>query len=346
VSKISSPTISVLLPVRNAAYFIDEAMESILGQSEPDLEVVAINDGSTDDTAERLKAWTSRDDRCRVFHSNGLGPAGALNVALLHAQGSLLARMDADDISLPGRLASQRALFEKKPRLVVCGTWARTFGDAGSHTWRHPINDGAIRARLIFDSPLVHPSVMLRRCALASLQPLYRSEFGRAEDYDLWERLQHLGEMENIPQVLLRYRTHPAQVTVTARSDSEAGAAKVRRRILQVWWPESTVDEQNWHHSFCANLLSPTRETLDAAERWLQRLSKHHKRDRIATEREWRSVIAMKWWEACRHCRILGPIVLQRFIRSSLPGKTSVPAKRILRLVVETMSSRQKKVTS
>jgi len=338
----TSPLISVLLPARNASRFIDQALESVLAQTERDLEVVVINDGSTDDTGERVRAWVTRDARCRIFTAEGIGPAGALNVALQHARGTLLARMDADDISLPTRLARQRARFERNPRLVACGTWARTFGDAGTHTWRPPITDGAIRARLIFDSPLVHPTVMMRRAAIDVFRPVYRAEFGRAEDYDLWERLQRRGEMENLPEVLLRYRMHAAQVTVTARSDSVAGAAQVRQRLLVNWWPALSADDHAWHHTLSAELFAPTRAMLDRAEAWLRRLDEHHRTRSLASESEWRLTLANKWWEVCRRCRVLGPVTLGRFLRSPWGGVSSVPALRILRLVVETLQARTK----
>jgi len=336
------PLITVLLPARNAGRFIDQALDSVLAQTERDLEVVVINDGSTDDTGERVRAWVARDPRCRMFAAEGIGPAGALNVALQHARGTLLARMDADDVSLPTRLARQRARFERNSQLVACGTWARTFGDAGSHTWRPPVADGAIRARLIFDSPLVHPTVMMRRDALDAFRPVYRAEFGRAEDYDLWERLQRRGKMENLPEVLLRYRMHAAQVTVTSRSDSVTGAAHVRQRLLGTWWPDLTAEDHAWHHTLSAELFPPTRAMLDRAEAWLQRLDAHHRSSPLASESEWRTTLATKWWEVCRRCRVLGPFALVRFLRSSLGGVSSVPARRMLRLVVETLQARPK----
>lgn len=332
-----TPRLSVLMPARNAGRFLDEAIESILTQTERDLELVVVNDGSTDDTGERLQGWAGRDRRCRVFQAAGLGPAGALNVALAEARGALLARMDADDISLPRRLERQRALFERQDRLVVAGTWARTFGDAGAHTWRHPTEDGGLRARLVFDSPLVHPTVMMRRSAINGLGTVYRPEFGRAEDYDLWERLQHVGAMANLPEVHLRYRTHAAQVTVTSRSDSVAGAAQVRKRLLATWWPECTEADHRWHHAFSAELVPPTAATLDQAEAWLGRLDAHHRHRPLAPAGAWRQVVASKWWEICRHCRGLGPPAFWRFLRSPLGGWTAVPPRRVLRLAVESL---------
>lgn len=332
---VRDPLISVLLPARNADAYIDQAVESIVSQSVGDFEIIAVNDGSTDETHARLDSWSKRDQRVKIITAGGVGPAGALNIALGAARGRYLARMDADDISLPGRFAEQISYFKAHPSAGICGTWTRTFGVAGRHIWRPPINDEAIRARMRFDSPFVHPSVMMKREMLRRLPAAYRPEYGRAEDYDLWERLQQVCAMGNVPQVLLHYRMHAGQVTVKESRSSQEGSLQVRARQFDHWWPECSMDERRFHHGLCSGLLPVNWETFLAAERWLLRLKVRNEEETSISPPVWQAALAVKWWEVCRHFRPLGWRMLGRFTSSQLQHRRAIPMRRWLRLIVE-----------
>ena len=331
-----SPVISVLLPVRNGALYIDEALRSIFAQTEQDFEVIAVDDGSSDETPARLKEWAARDPRVVIIKLSGVGPALALNAAISEARGEYLARMDADDVSHPGRFEAQIHLLVRQRDVGACGTWVRTFGVAGRHTWRHPATDFGIRARLVFDSPLAHPSVMIRRDAVKDMNPIYRQEFGRAEDYDLWERLGKTCKLANVPRVLLNYRMHTNQVTVTANAASVAGAALVRARILRNWWPTATDRDLQLHEQMCTRALPATMEALAEMEAWLLRMGEYHQHHAFVPEQVWRETLATKWWEVCRDSQAIGAKMLVRFIKSPLQRPTAIPARRWLRLLAET----------
>jgi glycosyltransferase involved in cell wall biosynthesis len=180
--------VSIIMPVRNAAGFVRDAVDSILAQSFKEWELLVIDDQSDDDSAAIVAAYD--DPRIRlVCPGERLHFAGSLNHGIREAAGDLVARMDADDVSLPHRLAEQVAFLDANPNVALCGTWARTFGLGKSTQLRPPATDDAIRAALYFDCPFVHPTVMWRQSTLKPEAMTFDASFYPAEDFELWDRL-------------------------------------------------------------------------------------------------------------------------------------------------------------
>lgn len=224
----ATPRVSVLLPVYNACHTLPASVASILRQDYQDFEIVAVDDASTDGSRDLLRAIN--DPRVRVIeNATNRGVAYALNRAIDLARGEYLARMDADDISSPERLSRQVALLDADRSIGVLGTYVRTFGGR-ARVWKMPTTHEAISLHLLFYSCILHPTVMMRSQAVASLQGPYRENTVPAEDYDLWTRLIHRTRFANIAQVLLDYRLPTARSTAYLKRKSEATEA-VRRRF-------------------------------------------------------------------------------------------------------------------
>ncbi len=208
--------ISVLLPYRDAAATIAEALASVLADLAPDDEVVAIDDGSRD--RSRAIVESVRDTRIRTLESGGIGVAGALAAGLEAARGELVGRMDADDVSLAGRFAAERALLEADASLGAVGVQVEVFG-AESETmrayvaWQNALVAAEDHARAIFvEAPLCHPTALVRREALARAGGFRDPPW--PEDWDLWMRLHRAGfGLAKVPRVLFRWRRSPASVT-------------------------------------------------------------------------------------------------------------------------------------
>lgn len=207
--------LSVLLPFRDAAATIREALASVLCEREVPLEVIAVDDGSEDEGARVVEGFG--DARVRLLRTEGIGVARATALAANAARFSLLARMDADDVSLPGRFAAQVAALRDE-RLSVVGTLVEAFGEVGEGArlyveWLNGIVTPEDHAREIFvESPLCQPSVAIRRAALEAVGG-YRESVG-PEDYDLWLRLHAAGHrLAKVPQPYLRWRHHARRAT-------------------------------------------------------------------------------------------------------------------------------------
>lgn len=205
-----SPRVTVLMPVHNGEQYLVEAIESVLNQDVGDLELLVIDDGSTDDTPAILRACP--DPRLRVIRLEHIGLIGALNHGLEHARGEFISRMDADDVMSPGRLGRQLEHFHRYPKAVACGTPYELFG-AVEGVVRPPRGNRACQAHLIFGSSVPHATVMIRADVVRAHGLRYRDGYLQAEDFKLFSELARFGELHNLRHVGLRYRQHDEQVT-------------------------------------------------------------------------------------------------------------------------------------
>ena len=211
------PEVSVVVPILGAGRTVGGTLASLRAQTHPSFEVVVVDDGSTDDGPDVVAAVAARDRRIRLVRGEGnRGVAAALNLGLAHSEGELVARLDADDVAEPHRLATQVAAMRADADLAVCGSTVRYLGRGRRAVIGHvPETDAAIRHELehTLHSPFFHPAVMMRRSALDAVGG-YRDEFRNAEDYDLWLRIRHEGRLLNLAEPLTRYRVSPHGATL------------------------------------------------------------------------------------------------------------------------------------
>lgn len=225
---MATPLVSVLLAARDAEATISEAVQSVLGQSVRDLELVVVDDGSEDGTGRELEAIA--DERLRVVRNDTpLGLAGALNVGLDVARGTFLARMDADDVALPGWLDAVLTRMVGEPRVAVVGTGMIDLLPDGELGTVHRMSSGtrAVRWAALFSSPFFHSTVAVDPSILAQHGLRYDASFGESEDYDLWTRVLEFAEGDNVRNALVLYRKHDAQASAR-RADLQL---ECRRRV-------------------------------------------------------------------------------------------------------------------
>ena len=218
----SAPVVSVVMPVYNGEAYLAEAVESILSQTLRDLELVIIDDGSTDGTASILRRYGQADRRVRVQIRTHRGLVAALNEGCGLARGTYIARMDADDVALPDRLQKEVAFLEAHPDVAVVGGCQDVVNEHGDviERIRMPEGDADIRARIGQENAMSHPTAMFRKEVFERVGG-YRLAVAYAEDYDLWLRIAERHQLANLPDTVLRYRIH-------------AGASSVRSRKQQV----------------------------------------------------------------------------------------------------------------
>ncbi|MDZ4753815.1 MAG: glycosyltransferase [Phycisphaerae bacterium] len=213
---INAPRVSVVMPFRDAEAHIEEAIESMLDQSYRSLEVIAIDDGSVDGSAAIVEMLAARDARIRLIRSERRGFVPALNHGLALARGEFIARMDADDASLPDRLHKQVAFLDSHPETGVVGgqIFAVLDGNVITPPWwiNTPIEHEGIAKALRQRNSIYHPTALLRRDVLLAAGG-YRTPFTVVQDYDLWLRLVERTRLANLPDRVLRYRFHDNQAT-------------------------------------------------------------------------------------------------------------------------------------
>lgn len=233
---MGKPSVSVVLPVFNGQRFLDAALWSIRRQTLRDLEVVLIDDGSTDQTLSMARAHAAQDGRVRVVSRANRGLVESLNEGVRVARADWIARMDADDICVPQRLATQLA-WAQQCKVELCGGAMRTMGRGFRRVRRFPVGVDAIRAQLLFNTAFAHPTVLCRRQRL--LEMPYDPAWESAEDYELWTRMAAAGvPMTNTPRVILGYRVHAAQVTSQRALQQARLRARVAQRYLREQFPQ------------------------------------------------------------------------------------------------------------
>jgi glycosyltransferase involved in cell wall biosynthesis len=250
------------MPVFNGAAYLGKAIDSILAQDFKDFEFVIVDDGSTDASPEVLKKYAAEDARIRIISRPNTGIVGALNDGVNAARAPLVARMDADDVCIPSRLRKQVEHMERHPRCVAVGSRILLIDADGwpicemcQERTHSEIDEVNLRAG---GAAMNHPSVMFRREVVRAVGG-YRQDLIYAEDLDLWLRLAEIGELYNIPEVLVHYRMH-------AHSISHARALEQRKK-----WCRAVADARIRRGAPSQTELLP-RDTVSRAVK----VSDHH----------------------------------------------------------------------
>ncbi|NIR28216.1 MAG: glycosyltransferase [Gammaproteobacteria bacterium] len=234
-----TPSVSIVMPFRDAADTLDECLESIAAQSLSSWELVAVDDGSRDGAREALGRRALEDPRIRILPNPGRGLVAALNAGLRAARAELVARMDADDRMLPGRLAAQVEHLERHPQVTLVACRVEAFprgrlreGMREYLRWQNAcITPVDMREEIYVEAPMVHSSVMFRRSRVLALGGYREGDF--PEDYDLWLRLARAGDsMSKQRRVLHEWRQRPHSLSRTDRRYRRAAFDRLRATYL------------------------------------------------------------------------------------------------------------------
>jgi glycosyltransferase involved in cell wall biosynthesis len=286
-----SPRVSVVLPVWNGERYFEAAVRSILEQTFESFELLIVDDGSTDQTLAIARRWGAMDSRIRLIRVAHGGIANALNTGFRQARAPYVARMDADDISLPSRLQRQVAYLDSHQRCVVVGCDTEVIDENENDLG--VINFPCTHARLVHlllsgsGSPFVHPAVMMRADAVRAVGG-YRPEHCPSEDYELWLRLINSGEFASIPERLLRYRMHRDSVSAQGlHLQAVGGNSLLNATRVKIGWPalrrKVRVKKQSAlavYHNRCSRIamksgrralaISHAFSGITSAPRWIQ----------------------------------------------------------------------------
>lgn len=269
--------VSVLMSVHDGERYLGEAIASVLAQSLRDFELLIIDDGSTDQTASILAAARDADARVRILaNERNLGLVASLNRGLAETRAPWIARMDADDRCHPRRLERQVDFLRRHPEVDVVGSRLRVMNRW--RAWQPPEAHDDIVARLLFESPLYHPTVMIRRDRDGGglgERVFYDETRVHAEDYDLWVRLalDHGARFANLPEVLLDYRMHGSSVSRRHDAAQQRTASEIRRAQLRRLGIEASAAEMDLHDRLAVGWALPP-GTRSRCKDWLERLAR------------------------------------------------------------------------
>jgi glycosyltransferase involved in cell wall biosynthesis len=210
---MTSPLVTVIIPFFNTELYIAQAIDSILNQSFQNFELLLINDASFD--ASQKIILTYSDTRIVLINNEtNKGPSYCRNIGIKLAKGKYIAFLDSDDIAFPNRLQLQLQFMEEHPNIAVCGCYAEYFGFKKG-IWKYPELDSEIKCRLLWGSSIIQSTAIIKKSILIESGILYDDNYAASEDYKLWVDISQFSDLYNIPEVLVKYRTHGEQLTVT-----------------------------------------------------------------------------------------------------------------------------------
>jgi glycosyltransferase involved in cell wall biosynthesis len=325
--------VSTIIPIYNAETHLADAIESILNQGYQDLEVILVNDASTDHSEAIAEKYIS--DRVRLINNpHNRGVALSLNSALQVCSGEYIARMDADDIAMPDRIKNQVAFMDANPALVVSGSWARHIGKYEGVLERKPVGTSCVAAFMMLDNPIMHPTAMLRKRVLEKHNLKYDATFERCEDFDLWERLSHVGGIDNIPKPLLHFRVHDSSVTAKYSDEMWNKTYDVLKRGLKRIGITIDSSELKFHRKVSHGEPAENIEELKLAEKWFSRLFEANQKIKVHDGTAMREALGFVWYALCRNSSLLGMKVWSVYHRSNLARCLCVNMKQRLFLGV------------
>lgn len=265
---MNNSVISVILPVYNCSDFVSNSVNSILNQTFEDFELLIIDDASTDNTYEIVGALD--DPRIRIIKKpENTGYTNSLNMGIEMANGKYIARMDGDDFSYPQRFQKQIQFFNSNPDAIVCGT---NYKFMNSHEVNnHPSSPEEVRVHLLAGCYVAHPTVMFKKEVLLKNNLRYNPEFEPAEDYNLWVEMSRYGQIGNIPEVLLDYRTHINQVSQKFSGRQQRYTDHARLKMVSYLVPEMTKEQKSIHLSL-VNPFASKRPEIWKMKKWVSSL--------------------------------------------------------------------------
>ncbi|MFZ5553777.1 MAG: glycosyltransferase family 2 protein [Bacteroidota bacterium] len=324
---MKSPEISILMPVYNGEKYLRDAIDSVLKQSYRDFELLIIDDGSSDRSPEVIKSYN--DSRIIVIRNEkNQGLISVLNKGIKLAKGKYIARMDADDICSKHRLARQVEFMNRHKNAVACGSFYFMLLGKKKALTDLPVSDEEIRCFLLFNSPLAHPSAIIRKETLDIYDIQYSPAFPHAEDFDFWSKLSEYGTLHNIPEPLLTYRVHPDQITNTGtlQVDKISSVTQIRKRNLSSFGIDFNEEEIMVHNLLSDGGKPDTREKLENCSKWLQKLLAHNEQNRRLNRNWLGKVVLERWMRLCIQFYGMkrGSVY---FYKSELYNKIKLPVK-------------------
>lgn len=292
---MKDPRVSVIMPVYNRERYLPDTINSILGQTFTDFEFLIVDDGSTDNSAEVIKSFQSKDPRIRLLpNKEGKGIVAALHTAIKASRGEYIARMDSDDISLPERLEKEVFFLDTNSEIGACGAAVELFGNNQGITWKLPLENNSIKCTMLFCGAIANPTGMFRRSIFFDKNFWYDHSFLVAEDYDFWERISDSVKLANLPDTLLLYRIHSGSTGMVYSKEHMEGARRVRLRQIKKLGIQPTKEELEIHNKIGNSHYIRGKHAMEKVDKWLKKLTEANQKIKIYPEADFEAMINKK----------------------------------------------------
>jgi len=326
------PAVSVVMSVYNGSKYLRDAIESILSQTFSDLEFIIINDGSVDDSENIINSF--KDPRIvYINNEKNLGLITSLNKGLAAAKGSYIARMDADDIAMPNRLELQVKEFKTDANAIVVGSDYFSLSKDKIKHIKNRNNSDYQKAVLLFSPCFCHPTVMMKN-VFNEKNIFYNKEYVHAEDYQLWTELASLGSFLNVPEPLLKYRSHEEQVSNKNNDTQLAISKRIRKEYCGKL--NFSLSEKQFEilDLIGNNVFIRSLEQLEEIEKLLLHLKEENKKHKTFSETSFKLFLHKFWYDSCGYTN-LGLVAYSRYSRSPLAKGIKVSLNKKSRLLTK-----------
>ena len=310
---IKTPKISVVMSVYNGEKWLNEAIDSILNQTFKDFEFIIINDGSNDRTYEILNSYN--DKRLRIInHKSNRGLITRLNEGLDQSNGKYVARMDADDISLPERFKIQIDFLESNPDIGICGTSLNVFySSSKKDNWMPPTDHDSIMCKMLFVNVIYHPTVMMRSSLLNEYSLQYDKNMKHVEDYDFWVRCGEKFKLTNINNVLVKRRMHNNRIGIIYKKLQLEGSNQIRINQLKKLNIIPSKSEVITHQRIAINQQNLEKSQLVSCRDWINKLHSSNNDTMIYPFDKFSKTLCDMWSDLCFSSTRFGIWSLQLF---------------------------------
>lgn len=298
---MNQPLVSVVMPVYNSAPYLKEAIDSILNQSYSNIELLAINDCSTDSSKDIILSYS--DPRVRYFENNpNKGIVKSRNLGIENAKGKYIATLDSDDIALPDRIKTQVCFLEKNPDYGLCGSYYQEINNTGKllkKKMNYPSSDKDARTFLTIANCFCASAIMVRSDMAKELK--YREGYDIVEDYELWYRISKRAKITNLPIYGTYYRVHGNNITITKKGQNIRLATKIYREILADYNIDFTEEELELHVNaiFYNNLFFKDSKKLKQLENWITKFHNELKKCKHLNTPVVHKFFSEKWVVIC-----------------------------------------------
>jgi glycosyltransferase involved in cell wall biosynthesis len=322
--------ISVIIPTYNRENFIKETIDSVLNQTYKNIEILIVDDGSTDNTREIIESIN--DPRIIYIYQDNTGASASRNTGIKNAKGEYVAFLDSDDSWLPDKLEKQIKFIQNNPQIDICGGWILQFDEKSNKIWKLYSEPSDIKAYNLFNNPLFQTTVLLKKEVLYEYNVFYNPEYKSSNDYDFFSRLLEFAEPYNIPEILAKYRTHYNQLSTKTRSEQNNYSKQIKLNLLKKMNLEPTEEELDLHQSITLLTFNANCDTFKKFNIWFEKLIIANKKTKIYSEFSFNKIICDYWLSIIAVSKNKALLAFIYFLIAPLPIKLKIElfSKRLI----------------